>query len=158
MLSLFQKVMSPEQAGFMQKYGSGATMEQDEAQIKKILAENPSLISSDGHQGSGGAVWVDDMDKKDMDATVKELTKKSKDTRLDELLNMESFDRKFAMQTRQLKEEMELIVVRESDRVIEAITSGPKDRIVDKACDDLIFTCALSSTILILIGYLCRMG
>ncbi|KIP05842.1 hypothetical protein PHLGIDRAFT_483430 [Phlebiopsis gigantea 11061_1 CR5-6] len=45
--------------------------------------------------------------------------------------NEELFTRKFKAQGLALKEEMEKITRREGDRVIEAITSGPYDRILD---------------------------
>lgn len=44
------------------------------------------------------------------------------------------FSRKFKAQQDALAEEMSTIARREGDRVIGAITSGPHDRIVDKAC------------------------
>ncbi|EED77713.1 predicted protein [Postia placenta Mad-698-R] len=46
--------------------------------------------------------------------------------------NNQSFDRKFEMQQRQILEGVGEIVHRESDRVIESVTSGPHDRILDK--------------------------
>ncbi|EED80010.1 predicted protein [Postia placenta Mad-698-R] len=46
--------------------------------------------------------------------------------------NLQSFERKFEMQQRQIMEEMEKVIHRESDRVIESVRSGPHDKIVDK--------------------------
>ncbi|KAF9807161.1 hypothetical protein IEO21_08361 [Rhodonia placenta] len=46
--------------------------------------------------------------------------------------NTQSFDRKFEMQQKQILEGVGEIVHRESDRVIELVTSGPHDRILDK--------------------------
>ncbi|OSX66346.1 hypothetical protein POSPLADRAFT_1133525 [Postia placenta MAD-698-R-SB12] len=46
--------------------------------------------------------------------------------------NTQFFNRKFEMQQRQILEGVGEIVHRESDRVIETVTSGPHDRILDK--------------------------
>ncbi|KAI8975856.1 hypothetical protein BD414DRAFT_423775 [Trametes punicea] len=45
--------------------------------------------------------------------------------------NLEVFERKIRMQQRELAQEMRGMVHHEGDRVIEAVTSGPHDRIVD---------------------------
>ena len=45
--------------------------------------------------------------------------------------NAEFFNRKFDIQTRQIQEDIERTVRRQGDRVIEAITAGPHERIVD---------------------------
>ena len=45
--------------------------------------------------------------------------------------NLEVFERKFKMQQRELAEEMRRMVHHECDRVIEAVTAGPHDRIID---------------------------
>ncbi|KAH9838710.1 uncharacterized protein C8Q71DRAFT_752552 [Rhodofomes roseus] len=46
--------------------------------------------------------------------------------------NLPSFERKLEILQRQIVEDTEKIMVRESDRVIESVTSGPHDRILDK--------------------------
>ncbi|KAH9858589.1 hypothetical protein C2E23DRAFT_717063, partial [Lenzites betulinus] len=46
--------------------------------------------------------------------------------------NFELFERKFAMQQRELADEMRGVVVHESDRVIDTVLSGPHDKIKDK--------------------------
>jgi hypothetical protein len=46
--------------------------------------------------------------------------------------NMDVFIRKFEMQKRQIIYELEVIVRRESDRVIEEVKAGPHERIIDK--------------------------
>jgi hypothetical protein len=46
--------------------------------------------------------------------------------------NMDVFLRKFEMQKRQIIYELEVIVRRESDRVIEEMKAGPHERIIDK--------------------------
>ena len=45
--------------------------------------------------------------------------------------NLEVFELKFKMQQRELAEEMRRMVHHEGDRVIEAVTAGPHDRIID---------------------------
>ncbi|GBE88956.1 hypothetical protein SCP_1403640 [Sparassis crispa] len=46
--------------------------------------------------------------------------------------NLQTFERKFEMQKRQLIEEVERVVKRESDRIIDSVTSGPHDKVVDR--------------------------
>ncbi|KAH9948257.1 hypothetical protein B0H21DRAFT_847639 [Amylocystis lapponica] len=46
--------------------------------------------------------------------------------------NLNTFERKFTMQQRQIVEELDRVVTRESDRVIASVTSGPHDRILDQ--------------------------
>jgi len=46
--------------------------------------------------------------------------------------NLQSFERKFAMQQRELLDDIDKLVRRESDRVIESVKSGPHNRILDK--------------------------
>ncbi|KAL6299183.1 hypothetical protein BKA93DRAFT_612607 [Sparassis latifolia] len=46
--------------------------------------------------------------------------------------NFQTFEHKFAIQQRQLIEEVDRVVTRESDRVIQSVTSGPHDKVVDR--------------------------
>ena len=46
--------------------------------------------------------------------------------------NLPSFERKLEILQRQIVDETEKIVVRESDRVIESVIAGPHDRLLDK--------------------------
>ena len=46
--------------------------------------------------------------------------------------NLPSFERKLEILQRQIVDETEKVVVRESDRVIEAVIAGPHDRLLDK--------------------------
>lgn len=48
--------------------------------------------------------------------------------------NMVVFSRKFEIQKQQIVAELTLVVQHEGDRVIEAVTSGPHDRILDPVC------------------------
>ena len=45
--------------------------------------------------------------------------------------NLESFERKFMMQQRDLAAEMRRIIHHQGDRIIGAVTAGPHDRIID---------------------------
>ena len=45
--------------------------------------------------------------------------------------NLEGFERKFEIQTRQLVEEMKTFVAHEGDRVISSVLAGPHERIID---------------------------
>ncbi|GBE88944.1 hypothetical protein SCP_1403520 [Sparassis crispa] len=46
--------------------------------------------------------------------------------------NFQTFEPKFAIQQRQLIEEVDRVVTRESDRVIQSVTSGTHDKVVDR--------------------------
>ena len=48
--------------------------------------------------------------------------------------NLETFERKFEIQTRALAEEMKRFVVHEGDRVISSVLAGPHERILDPVC------------------------
>ena len=56
-------------------------------------------------------------------------------THPDDVKNMEYFEKKFTMQSTETVRATEDIILRESDRVIAAITTGPQDRILDKVCN-----------------------
>ncbi|KAM5542913.1 hypothetical protein V8D89_003297, partial [Ganoderma adspersum] len=45
--------------------------------------------------------------------------------------NLEAFERKFEIQTRELAEEMKMFVAHEGDRVISSVLAGPHERIID---------------------------
>lgn len=79
------------------------------------------------------------------------------------------FERKLEVQKRQIVLELQLVVQREGDRVISAITSGPHDRIIDPVSNlmsklvrfnylvDIIRTCMLSGwKWYVLVDYRCR--
>ncbi|CDO75523.1 hypothetical protein BN946_scf184871.g4 [Trametes cinnabarina] len=51
--------------------------------------------------------------------------------------NLEVFERKFEMQQRELAAELHRAMHHEGDRVIEAVTSGPHDRIIDPDIHDI---------------------
>ena len=52
----------------------------------------------------------------------------------DDVKNMEYFEKKFKIQSAETVRATEDIILRESDRVITAVTTGPQDRILDKVC------------------------
>ena len=132
MLQLFQHFAPPEQTEFNEKYGHDGLQDKDEAQLRKALKDNPTFLQATTSGGSQVLIKTKDLQKDVLDDTIKELKKKANSTLRDEQTNMELFDRKFVMQARRITEEVERVVVRESDRVIEAVTSGPHDRIIDK--------------------------
>ena len=53
-------------------------------------------------------------------------------THPDDVKNMEYFEKKFKIQSAETVRATEDIILRESDRVIAAVTTGPQDRILDK--------------------------
>ena len=129
MMKLFEKFVPSEEKEMekliARKGGAKACQEDD-----KILQELSELKSGNSvpvgpPQGGrrAGAKMSSDLDD------IKE------DLRLDPAAamekNMEVFSRKFELQKEQIVHEMELLVVREGDRVISAVTAGPHDKIVD---------------------------
>ena len=59
--------------------------------------------------------------------------------------NLETFERKFEIQTRELAEEMKRFVVHEGDRVISSVLAGPHERILDPVCSCNSFVAVLHS-------------
>lgn len=51
--------------------------------------------------------------------------------------NFDIFKRKFEMQKKEIVEEIDKLVVRESDRVIESVLAGPHEKILDRVCCSL---------------------
>ena len=48
--------------------------------------------------------------------------------------NLVRFERRFAIQQKEILEEMKKVVVHEGDRVIQSVLAGPHERIIDQVC------------------------
>ncbi|KAJ7785322.1 hypothetical protein DFH07DRAFT_976101 [Mycena maculata] len=106
----------------IEKRGGQACLEND--QVLKELSdfENNSGSNKTGKTSNKLADIKDLADlKEDLHTDVEAALEK----------NMATFERKLEVQTRQITEEVNRIVKREGDRVINAITAGPGDKILD---------------------------
>ena len=135
-LEFFVKAVAPEQlelAALVQKRGGAAAVMADNAALRELLKFRPvaatTAIDQAKHGGGGGAERSSHAADGDELAVVKQELFDSPELAIKK--NLELFERKFKMQQRELAEEMRRMVHHEGDRVIEAITSGPHDRIID---------------------------
>lgn len=72
------------------------------------------------------------VDAQDVAGGIQDLKKELKDPEEAAAVNLPSFNRKLEILQRQIVDETEKIVVRESDRIIESVIAGPHDRLLDK--------------------------
>lgn len=137
MMKMFQSLTSPEEAKLsklVEKNGGSEAVQDDD----KLLKELSNLQSTDGVSSQVGASQIsrrtggkaysfedlqDDLHA-DPDVAIEK--------------NMTIFLRKFEIQQRRLLDEMTAVVKREGNRVIDTLTSGPHDRILDLV--SLLFT------------------
>jgi hypothetical protein len=124
MILLFRRLESPHEKELMKaidaKGGVDACLE-DDAALKDLMSIYNKQSGSPGNQGnlSGATSFVE---------LRKELTEDFEQS-LEK--NLVVFERKLELQKRQIVIDLELVVQREGDRVISAVTSGPHDRILD---------------------------
>ncbi|KAJ7057115.1 hypothetical protein C8F01DRAFT_1372411, partial [Mycena amicta] len=126
MMKMFAQMVSPEQkemARFIDQKGGAACVSDDKALGELNEFENKTFGGSQSAAGTKlGAKTGDLADLKD-----------DLHTSLDEAIeaNMEKFSRKFAVQQRQIIDEVSKAVERTGDRIIGAVLAGPHDRILD---------------------------
>ena len=127
MMEMFKKFVTPEQrqlALLLDQKGGKAMI--DNEQIMKELSEAETSISVP--DGMGGHR----LDKKFDLAEIQHEIRDDPTVAIEK--NAEFFDRKFDIQARQIKEDVERAVRREGDRIISAVTAGPHERILDPVC------------------------
>ncbi|KAI0666566.1 hypothetical protein C8Q78DRAFT_1107669 [Trametes maxima] len=131
-IEFFQKATSPEQqelATLVQKKGGPTAVMGNSDVLNELLRFKPPSATNTTKRGDregvehGGHSGLDNLD-----ALKLELFESPE---LAIRKNLEVFERKFKMQQRELTEEMRRVVHHEGDRVIEAVTSGPHERIID---------------------------
>ena len=132
-LNFFAAAVSPEQqelAALVQKKGGPTAVMGDNDALKELMKFRPASAVGQAKRGSGrdGTEHSSRQDGDDL-AVVKQELFDSPELAIKK--NLEAFERKFKMQQRELAEEMRRMVHHEGDRVIEAVTSGPHDRIID---------------------------
>lgn len=106
---------------------------EDKRSLERVLKDNTDLVKSASRAGKANPANNSLADlQDDVQDALRELAEDTENTHADEERNMKYFDTKFALQKQQIIEEMERVIVRESDRVISELKSGPHDRLVDK--------------------------
>lgn len=133
LVAMMENLVSPEQKklaeAVIRKGGPMRVMEDDD------------LLKEFSAQGSRNALTMtgDSRSRGDFDKLKTELRT---DPAAVIQMNLQAFEGKFAIQKRQIIEDIDRTMKRESDRVIELVTCGPHDRIVDKVSLHVI--CGLS--------------
>ena len=137
-LQFFAKATSPEQqelAILVQKKGGPTAVMGDNDTLQELLKFKSVAVSTtakrDGTEHKAHDAGGDDL------SIVKEELFDSPELAIRK--NLEVFERKFKMQQRELTEEVKRVIHHEGDRVIEAVTSGPHERIIDPVGDIKIF-------------------
>ena len=138
MLKLFREFVSPEEkklAVMVERMGGKAALNNEQS-MKKLTDEEadfhtpliPHSRRAEGHPF-------------DLNELRDEI-----EGRPDEAIerNADFFNRKFNIQTRQIKEDIERAVRREGDRIVEAVTAGPHDRIVDPVWREDFCACGMN--------------
>ena len=135
MLQLFQEFVSPEQKKLaVMVEGMGGKAAQDNEQSMRELANaEVAFVSSSGSDSRHAEYRPFDLDE------LRDEIKGKPDEAIEK--NADFFNRKFDIQTRQIKEDIERAVRREGDRVISAVTAGPHDRIVDLVWREVFCVC-----------------
>lgn len=127
-LLLLQSLRSPRDRQLLTKIelkGGAKEALKDETFIKELIEQC--------HGKDKEAQGDVETQSKDKPAEIVKLVVREMGRTIEDMVkeNEELFTRKFKAQSLVLKEEMEKITRREGDRVIEAITSGPHERILD---------------------------
>ena len=131
MIELFQEFVNPQQkilAAKVEEMGGYDVLENE--QMMNELARVESTLNTGLHPESrpGGGRPLDLRElRKEIDRDPEEVIQ----------MNSEFFDRKFAIQKREIEEDIDRAVNRVGERVISAFTAGPHDRIVDLVWRDV---------------------
>ena len=122
----------------VQRHGGPMVVLQEQRTLEKISAL--SATTQPGDQGTLSGI-------QDLEHDLKKNPKEAAEA------NFLSFGRKLEIIQRQIADETEKIVVRESDRVIESVIAGPHDRLVDKVGTTM--DSLRSDVTHLFLGYLC---
>ncbi|TFK86599.1 hypothetical protein K466DRAFT_587082 [Polyporus arcularius HHB13444] len=129
-LEFFAKAVTPEQqelAVLVHKKGGPTAVMGDDSTLEEMLKFKPSSATS-ATKRDGAEVKYHDAGGDELTIVKEELFDSPE---LAIRKNLDIFERKFKMQQRELTEEVKRVIHHEGDRVIEAVTSGPHERIVD---------------------------
>ncbi|KAF8581694.1 hypothetical protein K439DRAFT_202072 [Ramaria rubella] len=129
MMKMFQRFVTAdekEMTKIVQQKGGAKACQKDDLLLQELSDLEPKQgVSVSGGPAAGRKSGAKNSDLEDLkdelhldpEAAIKK--------------NMSVFSRKFEVQQRQLLQEMSLVVKREGDRVISAVTAGPHDKIID---------------------------
>ena len=124
MMGMFQKFVTPEQrqlALLVEQKGGDAAI--DNVQAMKELSDTEAAISVPSGMERHRPTKKFDL---------AEIQHEIRDDPTEAIAkNAEFFNRKFDIQRRQIKEDVERALGREGDRIISAVTAGPHERVVD---------------------------
>ncbi|OSD01341.1 hypothetical protein PYCCODRAFT_541681 [Trametes coccinea BRFM310] len=146
LLEFFSSAITPEQrelAAVVQKKGGPAAVLGSKETLSELLKFKPATTAAsikrkerDGpeHRMQLQVPVKSNADSEAVDTLERELAEAPEVAIKN---NFEVFERKFKMQQRELAEEMRRMMHHEGDRVIEAVTSGPHDRIIDPDLHDI---------------------
>ena len=127
MLQLFQEFVTPQQkilAAKVEQVGRDAVLENEEMMKELVDAEtSPNKGFGPQNRPGGGSPFDLDEIRREIKRDPEEVIK----------MNSEFFNRKFAIQVREIEESMARVVGREGDRIISTLQEGPHDRIADEA-------------------------
>ncbi|KAF8589617.1 hypothetical protein K439DRAFT_1332394 [Ramaria rubella] len=127
MMKMFQSLTSPEEKKLTrlvnQKGGSKAVQENDKLlrELSKNELQGFSSVAVVGRKAGGKPYSFEDL-QDDLRSDPDEAIRK----------NFDVFSRKLKMQQDRILEETKVMMQREGDRVIEAVTGGPHDKIVNR--------------------------
>ncbi|KAF7292837.1 VPS13 domain-containing protein [Mycena indigotica] len=125
MMKIFSHIMSPEEkemSRLVDQKGGLACLDNDKALKELNDLENKSFGA---HRANGSKLGSNGGDLDDL----KDELHANPDQAI--AANMEQFSRKFAVQQRQIIDELSRVVERQGDRIIGAVLAGPGDRIID---------------------------
>ena len=127
MMQFFQTAVSPEQkeiAARIRDRGGSQTVMENERVLRDLV---------DVYRGSDGTPDVSGgLSRREVAVDLDDLRLEIReDVQLAVERNGETFSRKFEMQRRQIVDELSRVLHREGDRIIDAVTAGPHDRIID---------------------------
>ncbi|KAF8529737.1 hypothetical protein BU17DRAFT_36437, partial [Hysterangium stoloniferum] len=128
MMQMLKQLVSPEEkemAQLVEKRGGVEAVQNNKKaleELNKLAHKNTASLEliSTGPQKT--------LNKDDMEELLEDLHT-SPDKAMEK--NEKVFERKFEIQQRQITEELTRVLGREGDRIISAITSGPRDRLID---------------------------
>ena len=128
MMQFFKTVVIPERKEIMARVGDKGG--------EAVVLENDRLLKEllDLYRGTDGAVESSGLRGRRDVATVgiEDLKLEIReDIEIAVERNAETFSRKYEMQRKLIIDELSRVVHREGDRIIDAVTAGPHDRIID---------------------------
>jgi hypothetical protein len=129
MMNMFDKLMSTEEkdmAKLVHRKGGAKTCLDDDKRLQELINElKPGSSVPVGSQVVRKSAAKTSSDLEDLKDDLHLEPKAAME------MNMEIFLAKFDLQTDRIKRDMQLLLTREGDRIIVAVTAGPHNKIVD---------------------------